>query len=497
MPSNRLRLFEDSLGRGLSPLPHTPVNAPVLSEGYGFRPLGETAHAYVPVQALGGAQALDWPFPQLHAGQSQYFAFDRTTVRLVTPGSAGFVTVPTYDARNPSMPKAIPAGGPWHVADWGTFYMATNGACLVYLSYPYSKVLVETQCYPKTLCAFRDRSMFGNIVGYQAEWSSFWHTWLDADMPLAFGSGMPNLYPNSVAWGSIEGGDALLWFRRDLAETGYLAGVNNAAKPQWLEKLRQNQVGYEDMPWTGEVLCVKALDNAVVVYGTRYVSILMPVNVSYPTFGRRDLAPIGLAGRAAVAGDETGHVFVSSDGILYRVSGEGQIERIEYGAQFAGIAAQDPVVTYDPYRGEYRISARDRAYLLTPAGLVECPERTVACVPFAGALYGRGEAVSGRMGFKAVSWPTDLGTRGLKNLTGIELGARNPQEISVALEYRNDLNGPWKTAPYIALTREGYGGVHVTAVEFRVTVAADAFPDFDYVDLYWNAGGKAHFGSLA
>lgn len=494
------RVFAEALSKGLNPVDRLPVNTPVLAEACGFRPSPTGMREYRSPEFLVNAGGLDWPFPQIHQGQSKLFSFGRTSVRTINPSTGAAIILAPYQARSKSTGASIPAGGVWHIADWGEFFMATNGACLVYYDMATSKLLVETACYPKTLCSFRDRPVFGNIVGYFAEWNEFWTTWL-ADNPDTLGIVDlvgPILTANAVAWGSIEGGDALSWFRSDLAETGYLVNadeddpvINDSTNPIWLEHLRKNQLGYWEPAWPDEIVAVKALDAAVIVYGKNHVTALVPNGV---TFGERLLVSTGVAERGAVGGDTSEHLFLNADGVMFRITNDLNVERLDYSPHLADLLGDELCIVRNPVDRDTWISSRVKAYLLTPHGLVECRDRVTGAVLRDGVMTGTFSEL--RSDVEIGSWPIDMGTRAQKTLTGLTIASATPSEWMVEVYYRDHLAGGWKTEVIDGVGRSGFVPLHLTGVEFSIRLMSDTEAFIDYVELAWHGGGKKHYGSL-
>jgi hypothetical protein len=269
--------------------------------------------------------------------------------------------------------------------------------------------------------------------------------------------------------------------------------MSEAYPADWLGRWQQNQIGFQRMHWQGEVVVVKALDNAVVVYGPNNVTALVPFGV---TFSTRELLNTGVCGRGAVGGDEQEHVFVDKSGVLYRIGADLLVTRLDYSAYLSAAKTENPVVSFDPVDREFYVSTNSRAYLLTGNGLVQLPFKVTGLYEYAGDLKGVKTAFDGMTGVRMVSWQTDLGTRSIKNVVGVHVGTRIPANVTVALQYRTDAAAAWKTTTADQPSADGYSWFYVSGVEFRVVLTESGVPSTDWVDVYWNVGGKMVFGSL-
>lgn len=501
------RLFEDALKAGISPRSELPVNSPVLSDGWGFRPSMGGPLPYVQPQSLPftvTGLSVSWPFPQVYWGQRWVIVFAQQAVYVKSAATAhqggAASALPAYDSRTLT-PATIPAGGPWEVADWGDFWMAFNGACMVYRKPGESRVLVETTCYSKAGCSFRGRPLFGNFVGYSAEWATFWATFM-TDVPVEVNVS-PVLGANSVVWGSILGGDALDWFDPDHATAGYYEG-NDGTNPLWIERMKQNQLGFQHMNWAQDIVCIKPLDSAVLVYGSQNVSALIPVAGPFPTFGLREVSRVGVAvgttysGRGAVSGDDAEHVWVGSDGCLYRVDNSLAVTRLDYANMFSGI---ETVISSNPVEREYWISRVDgtAAWILTSGGLVRAKHASPGLVTWNGKWTGYSSAVSVPSGAtcRIETWPNDFGNRELKNVTGLRLSGVHHSSVAVTLRARKHSGAAWTDYSLGHPKTDGFIAAHATGVEFAVRVESD-YPfgslfSVGAVDVSWNVGGKARY----
>lgn len=85
----------------------------------------------------------------------------------------------------------------------------------------------------------------------------------------------------------------------------------------------------------------------------------------------------------------------------------------------------------------------------------------------------------------------DMGSRGIKTITAIEIGSMSPG-LEVAIDYRFRDGEPFSTSTYKSVYRDGIVFPIVSGVEFRVRVKATSTADFNISFLYvrWKISDK-------
>ena len=368
--------LKESLTRGLRKDYRTSINSGQMIEiinmkstEYGLAPVGNIVETITSSQLLHAETASstaspvykDWPFPQMFIGKSSNLLAAKEGIYTITDP---LVKLTTYDATSYADAKSITAGGPWHFADMGDAWIFTNGECCV----------LRTNWHDVSGNDFPDKYYVSDIViNTCAYWEPghgrvFTGGFSSSDTHPAFGT----LDSNFVAWSTIGGGDVFWHFFEDEIDT-HLDSV--------LED--RNEYGFMEMPWQGDVLCLKPLGDYMMVYGDNGIGALY--NAS-GIIGYKHVLDFGIPKRSAVGGDLHEHVFVSHDGDLYRISSSLQWQKVgyrEYIWQMLGTVNDtngdnEIVVSLDPSERDYYICDEDYSFVLGSRGLSRCNKSVTA-----------------------------------------------------------------------------------------------------------------------
>jgi len=239
-----------------------------------------------------------------------------------------------------------------------------------------------------------------------------------------------------------------------------------------------NTAGFRNIPWPGNVLRVKRLGDVVMVYGDRGVGALFPVSAPAPTFGLKEVLNIGIAAKGAIGGDEHVHVFVDEEGWLWKIE-EGQApKRLGYQEFFSPMTAANLMVSLDPGEQEFYISDGTTGYLLTRWGLCETYQSITSVARVGSAViapFSSGSDTS----FTLTMDTVDFGIRGLKTLSGVELGVDTgevDQNVTVSTYWRSGIKDAFGQTDYVMVDpMTGVVAPVITANEFRVSVKAAAY----------------------
>jgi len=434
-----------------------------------------------------------WPFPQLFETQRERWLFEATAVYPVTGSSPSFTkgtVATTYNYRAQSTPLAITTGGVWHFATLGYEWIATNGICSVLQYNPYAttgvanKVFVDTSVVVQAVAAHRGRFLFGGFNSsdsWPATWDAIFSAWLAKTTITTYDNN--NLRANFVLW-TPPGQYALSLF-------------SPPSDPESL--IQDNQFGFMPMPWNGTVQAIKPLGERVVVYGTTGVTILGPINVPAPSYGIVGSAPVGVAHRGAVGGDDSEHVFMDTTGDLWRVSASEGFRRLGYKEHLLEMLSKAVIITLDTARREYYISGATsegsiRAWVLTPQGLGQNRQQVTSMWNIGSQLYAIASYSSGAVAQQAhvITHETDFGVRDFKTVTTVEVGVDTAYTVQVRVYYRNSKADSWSASGLVLVNAEGFARVQVTAVEFRFVVLASdhAAIRLDYLTVHVQGVGK-------
>lgn len=428
---------------------------------------------------------ISWPFPQLIRGDHMTFRLTGTTIAEVNESVVPWTSaaISTFDPAIPANAKAITAGGVWHLADFMNSWYLFNGSCVVFrtgldlLNEDSVKTYVQDAVTITTGCEFKGRTILGGFDPanfWQTALSNIFDTWGD-EVAESIGRSIQDIGPNWVAWSSIGGGDLpFLLFH----PAGYTYNFAPSAS-RLLDIFRRNEAGWMPMPFQGRVLCIKPLGDRVIVYGEDGIVALTPTGGGGgvpPTFGRDKIAPIGIPQRGAVGGDKTAHVFVDTEGDLWRLTGQG-IQRLGYKEYLSTLLDEEIVVSMDTKRRRFFIGSNTNGFVLDN-GLGKVKTSITSCDFVQGGLVG----YTNDFGLDTATILTnefDVSIRGIKTITYVLVNAVSAFLLECRVWYRFEKDAAWAQGDWVPFNAEGAARVQTSGVDFRVEIRGA-----DYTDLY-------------
>jgi len=498
--------FTEALRNGIAPTEDIPRNAPFLRAATNFRCGSNGLKAVDPVEQWptdgllsGQGIAKSWPFPQLFRGREASYVMTGTGLWEFDEWAAGLTQKTPKDADDGGWDSdspsngSIPAGGPWHFIDFGGSVFFLNGSCIVWKTGHDANYWVCTDVTINTGCSHKDgRALFGGFNAsdyWSSAWQSFWDNY-DGNLPdevksyldLTAGAGS-----NWVWWSSIGGGDLLWWFSKDLMIYGTreyigsspaVASGYNADNPFLFELIKRNQCGARPMPWQGSIRRILPLGQAVVVYGTEGIAILGAYSEPVATMGLLKSEPVGIAGQGAVAGDDSGHVFLSNAGELWRIEPDFRIHKLDYGHVFSAYPSSTPVVSYDAYNREFSICVGTApAYILSEYGLTCGHQKptNIQIAPDIGALSGPGNVgvllpYTGST-LTLQTWEFDGGESGIWALEKVKISGRNlPSDLALQVRYKVDQGSSWHITSSMSFDSRGEVAPKVSGTSFEIKI---------------------------
>jgi len=469
--------LQKSLTAGLKPRDVYALNTSMLTRCVGMK-VREAGLERVSAIHDPTGLTTSWPNPQMFKGREVTVVADQTHVYEKAEGSWALTEIAT-----PS------AGGAWHFADFGTFYMLFNGESMVVRT-PATVYTYNTNPTIKTGCNYRERVMWGGLAS--DFWTATWQALLTAETKLGYNSGMPldfDMTGNMVFWGAIGGGDAMVWLIEPTASALPIVGPLGAGygydsdRPFYRDFLRRGDIGWRRMPWDGDVSCLRPVGKPVVVFGTNRVSGLNPVDTD---FGLAEISnEVGIIGRGAVAGDEKeGLVFVGSDSALYLLSPALELKRLGYEGFLSGNIDSGAVVCFDAYEKEWYIGGVSGGYVLTKKGLSETVRPPSSLYRTSAGLYGTPMLVSNEADRVLVEWDTfNMSMRGIKTVVNVQVDyyGINNMRVHVACGTKVGTTPRYRTS-----TRDNGSGVFFSGLsgnDFQMKITGDPTPEASISDV--------------
>lgn len=370
-----------------------------------------------------------FPFPQLHCGLINFMLYANRIAALDNDFNE-IASINTFTQRS------------WHVADFGAYVVFTNDKMVV--TYDIVNGFNNAPELPVfgTCCNFRGQLFVGGFVT----------PWFDAGR-------------NAVGWSKI--GSAV--FELD----------------------KSNTSGYAMLIDGGEVMRVLPFGDGVMTYTNKEVYFHTPVIEPVPGFREERLDLPGPVSRSAVNGNKRKHVWVDNLGNLWIMEQGKQPQNLNYSHCFRKMLSSDIVVTYDETRDVFNISDANYSYRLSPFGLSEFWQAVTSQTKTQGGLIGIYDDVDNQ-GFELVTSAFDLGFRGRKTITSVELGITCDQPVFVSIDWKDHLSRHFRATPWYKVNRDGWARPRVEAEEFRVKVQSNATEDvtIDYVKVKYQISDR-------
>jgi hypothetical protein len=249
----------------------------------------------------------------------------------------------------------------------------------------------------------------------------------------------------------------------------------------------KNEAGYRPHDFTGDVVQVKQLGNMAVAYGYNGISVFRPVIDPAPTFQYKNLSSIGLFNKGAVSGNERKHVFVGTDGYLYRLTEDLKLEQLGY-QEFMTTLTNGTIVAmttltngtivanWDAATDDHYFSDGVRSFILTPAGLTEIFQRISTLERYNGVKYGVSDDDTDTS-FTAVTDRYDFGLKGRKGTEAIEVSCQGSGTFSAAIDWRNSPQESFQRTGWVDLNSQGVATIRCSATEFRFCIKCTDYTD--------------------
>lgn len=240
---------------------------------------------------------------------------------------------------------------------------------------------------------------------------------------------------------------------------------------------RTNQAGYAPMEWPGWAFVAKQLEDMIVVYGDNGITLMYPVNDPIPTFGFRTISRVGLLGSRSVAGTDFMHYFITSLGDLWKITKKGP-ELLGFKEFLHPLAS--PVLSYDELEDRLFIADGVTGYVYDDG--LGGGYATLSSV--SAGLYGSADTLAG-IPCSIMTDTVDLGHRGIKLVTFVELGTDSTENLYVAVDFRYSKAETWRTSAWAVVNPEGVAFVNVAGVEFRIRIKQTVYDEIrlDYINV--------------
>jgi len=443
-----------------------------------------------------GGVTVNLPFPQVFRGRDLTLMFQATTLSAVTVSTDPWTVsgITTYDPAAPTSTKAITSSGAWHFIDLGPSFYAFNGACTVFrpgfhlFTGAATTTFVNSSVTIKTGCEYRGRVFLGGF-----DKANIWDTaWGDVFTEFKAEAGVDEITfdddgpgPNWVMWSSIGGGDFPFWLMFPKGFSDLPLGLSKEAV---LQKMKQNTFGWAPLRHAGNVVVMKPLGDAIIVYGDEGIEALIPQGTNV---GFRRIANFGILGRGAVDSDGDSHLFLDAEGHLWRMGSDLGLERLGHREWLSSFSATSTAIVYSPVDRQFLISEPGQGYVLKDGRLAEHNQQVSTLIHKDGVPYGVG-VTGASTNVRVMTGALDLRRQALKTLHDVQIDYSDITALKVEVLYRNDHTSSFKTVGAKLVGPEGVLTTMLTAREFklRITGTPGNNPRITSVELRWNLVDK-------
>jgi hypothetical protein len=421
----------------------------------------------------------DWPFPQLFRGREVTLLATRDAVYLVLEASWTLVLLETA--------TPITAGGIWHFADFGSAWLLSNGACLVYQRADTFDVLVANVAIG-AMCAHDSRLFIGGfdfLESGDSDWQDTVDGWI-TKAPTGFDTTLGG--PPNIVWWSNVGTLALFWWLLDLttATTGDLS-THNTAHPLVRELMLRRDWGFAPVTFQGGAQELRSFGNAVIAFGPDGATAFAP-RTDPVTCAITQWPSGGIAHRGALAATDGRLLWLDPSKSLWSASGGSAPARLDY-SEFGTTLGANVLGAADLEQGTLFLSDGSNSLMLTEGGLAFAPECPTSLIHVEGELRGIVYDVpeAGQM-LEVVTNAHDMGSPGMKTVETLVVTGGLPEGATATVDFRDSPLESWTRDTRRELNDEGVvDNIHCTAQEFRVVIESNDWQgaSIDGIEVQW------------
>ena len=411
----------------------------------------------------------NWPFPQLIRMQSGLWLFDATAIYIVSESSWALSAVSTYRSEDPTLTRAITAGGKWHVTSWHDTWIATNGATLLY-KFPHNpsgKVLCATSPTVASVNHFLGKAVLAGLSGSYfsgADWLALFALWQKYSERELIYEGQ-TFGTNWLMFSDFLGGATDYPFTLFSILAGLKDG-NTIAKV--IEMLRSGiELGaFTLLPLSTSKPVLATTRTLGHMYAfTAQEGFRIEGDEGKPVIG--NLLDFGLASRGAIHSTMTHTLLVDNKGQLRRLGVQSE-DLLGYENIFGGLTLANLSISYRGDEKAHYISDGLVTYVLQGDELSKLESVVTSIAPANAGPIGIASAAPTE--FLVVTNVLDSKHRGRKHITWIELRADDVSDLRVALDYRFDYGADYITTPYVPGSPDGRFFLGVACVDYRVRI---------------------------
>jgi hypothetical protein len=483
--------IQQELRAGIAPDPRLKREEAFLFDAYNVVCRAAGLETFVPFTHVLSGVTPDWPFPQIIRMRDLTLLCGRALTRELAESTNLLGSNITHNPAT-GLTNSITGDGRWHVADLGGEFYLFNGTTVVFKSGLEMLNDVPQKCYATTSphietgCAHRGRVVFGGFVSpmWPTVFTDIFDRWSEL---FNFSIPVDDLGPNWVMWSSIGGGDFPLWLFHPI---GFAQNVE-VNETLLLETLKRNEFGWMPLPTRAPLIALIPMGDSVIACSKENV---FRMRLAGGTYGLSTMSKdVGVMNRGAIAGsEEDGYVFVSNNNRVQYISPEFQVDDLGFEQHMALLNPSLLTVIYHERERDWFISDGVRAFMLAGRQrMTEVNQRITTIWVQGSNTYGIGTAAANN-NLRVITQEFDLGIRGIKTVTNVQLGYRGAIRLQVALDYRYRASDSFRRTAFRFVNQEGIVTFPQAGTDFRVVVKARApmLIELDYIQVRWQSTDK-------
>lgn len=214
----------------------------------------------------------------------------------------------------------------------------------------------------------------------------------------------------------------------------------------------------------GCVYDIRKINDNVMVYGEKGITLLTHDGNS-DIWRQIHTLKKGTKGKNAQIGNDTAHWFVSTDGELYQVNDT--IVNLGY-EEFLS-ALENPVLSLDEVNNFVYIcdGIYGFVYSFNDKSLCKGPPNITGYRTQEGITYCCADGIIVQPSVEFVTNNYDFGSRKEKTIMTVEIGMENPDNLEIAIEYKNKELESYNSSPWVQFTPQGIAYLPCYGREFR------------------------------
>ena len=457
----------------------------IYKEGNTFRFLNDIK------QSLPEDFNIEFPYGQFFETTEGFYLFTKDKIFSVETFTDPWTLIEedVFDFKSDSLTTITP-GNRWHFSNAGDSWFAYNGQSVVFKeknldSFSEDRIKVNNDITINTGTFFKGRFIMGGFNSddlWSEEWQSLFEIW-SREINDTIDYDFNNIKQNFVFWSSVGGGDFPLWFfypDKSLKGNASIELLNFSdmqfSKSLFIEKLRENELGFMPMDTIGEVLSIKPLGDNLIVYTEDAVysmsMISSPVSDIPSTFSKTKISSLGVLSRDHICDSLSQHFYISQSGDLMNITGEGQIQNLDYNHVIKPHLGESVSCSFDDRRNRFFISFTNFTLIITSEGITDSDVQIFDVTNRKSNMEWIVNKEPREVVIKTA--PFNIAEVSSKTMTGGEIATDTDGKVECSFLYRDTLRDNFVEVMPVPINNLGYFMLRVNGTAFKFKIKIEA-----------------------